>query len=708
MNILRNRKFVFAVLLVAVSSFVGGYMFRSADTPVVTEAEHVHADGEHDLEAHLDEDGKIVWTCSMHPQIQLPEPGKCPICFMELIPLKRREETGRQSLREIALSEDARKLAGIATEPVRRLDVAVETRMVGKVDYDETRVRNITAWTGGRVDKMYVDYTGGTVGKGQPMVSVYSPELLTAQAELIQAVKARRDLENSRLNLVRESAARTEAASREKLRLLGLTRAQIERVVREGEPSDHIILYAPQSGVVIRKDVNEGQYVKTGASIYSIADLSTLWVVLEAYESDLPWVALGQSVEFRTEAYPGKAFKGKVVYIDPLVNEKTRTVRVRLEVPNRDGSLKPGMLVRATQQKGGAEKRDGEAPLVIPASAPLVTGKRAVVYVASPDRPGVYEGREVVLGARANEYYIVKSGLQEGELVVTKGNFKIDSAVQIVAKPSMMNPSSGGAAPSGELPDLFASKLRLLARSFQQLSGVVETGDLSQTHLAFARFNKALRLIDGSELEGGAALRWKESAMLLGNDAILGAEAPDRARLRAIFAEMKAHYAVMGAAFKLDAPHPLASASFRSGLGRVFAAYEPLAGALAKDDAEAARAAAAKVSEALRQVNADELDGTSGGQWSEALGKMNDGLEAIRRGGGLEAIRAGFEPLSVGLSEAVLRFGADTGGPLYEMFCPMAFDYQGATWLQRDPKVRNPYFGTAMPSCGETNKQLAQ
>jgi Cu(I)/Ag(I) efflux system membrane fusion protein len=320
----------------------------------------------------------------------------------------------------------------------------------------------------------------------------------------------------------------------------------------------------------------------------------------------------------------------------------------------------------------------------------------------------VYEGREVVLGARANEYYIVKSGLQEGELVVTKGNFKIDSAVQIVAKPSMMNPSSGGAAPSGELPDLFASKLRLLARSFQQLSGVVETGDLSQTHLAFARFNKALRLIDGSELEGGAALRWKESAMLLGNDAILGAEAPDRARLRAIFAEMKAHYAVMGAAFKLDAPHPLASASFRSGLGRVFAAYEPLAGALAKDDAEAARAAAAKVSEALRQVNADELDGTSGGQWSEALGKMNDGLEAIRRGGGLEAIRAGFEPLSVGLSEAVLRFGADTGGPLYEMFCPMAFDYQGATWLQRDPKVRNPYFGTAMPSCGETNKQLAQ
>ena len=166
----------------------------------------------------------------------------------------------------------------------------------------------------------------------------------------------------------KNSATRTEEASREKLRLLGLTKSQIDKVVREGKPADHITLFSPQGGVVTSKDVNEGQYVKTGSKIYAIADLTTLWVILEAYESDLPWVDLDQQVEFQTEAYPGKIFKGKVVYIDPIVNEKTRTVRVRLAVPNKDGSLKPGMLVRSTQHKGGDKTDNADSPLVIPAS----------------------------------------------------------------------------------------------------------------------------------------------------------------------------------------------------------------------------------------------------------------------------------------------------------------------------------------------------
>ncbi|MGE4423069.1 MAG: efflux RND transporter periplasmic adaptor subunit [Pseudodesulfovibrio sp.] len=708
MSKFRNRKFAIIIVMVGVLTFAVGYMAHPTPDPGNGAEIHAKVDEDHDLEAHFDEDGKIVWTCSMHPQVRLPEPGKCPICFMDLIPLKLHEEKGRESLREITLSENARKLADITTEAVRRLDVAVATRMVGKVDYDETRVGNITAWAGGRVDKMYVDYTGDTVRKGQPMVSVYSPELLTAQAELIQAVKAKRDLKASSLDLVRDSAARTEKAAREKLRLLGLTKGQVDRVVREGKASDHITLYAPQSGVVIRKDVNEGQYVKTGASIYSIADLSSLWVVLEAYESDLPWVALGQSVEFRTDAYPGKVFKGKVVYIDPLVNEKTRTVKVRLVVSNKDGSLKPGMLVRATQRKGETAKKSGESPLVIPASAPLVTGKRAVVYVASPDKPGVYEGREVVLGAKAGDHYIVESGLKEGELVVTKGNFKIDSAVQIVAKPSMMNPASGSEAVDGELPSLFASKLGLLAQSFAELSDVVATEDLSQTHLAFARFNKALRLIDNSELEGAPALHWKESSMLLGNDAVLGAEAPSVERLRDIFTEMKGHYAQMASTFRLDpaAAGPRTPAVFRQQLGLVFTAYEPLAKALASDDADGARKAAAKVSQALGLIDDQVLDAPSRALWNEAQGKMNEGLTAISKGGDLVDIRAGLKPLSAGLSEAVLKLGADTDGPLYEIFCPMAFDYDGATWIQRDQDVHNPYFGTAMSTCGEINKQL--
>lgn len=262
MSKLRNIKVATIVILVSIIAFAAGYLIKGLDiAPPKEVAEHLETEGEHDLEAHFDEKGNITWTCSMHPQIQLPEPGKCPICFMELIPLKRKDEGEQTSIREITLSENARKLAGIDTEAVKRLDVAVETRMVGKVDYDETRVRNITAWTGGRVEQMYVDYTGSQVKKGQPMVSVYSPELLTAQAELIQAVKAMQNLKDSKLDLVRNSAARTEEAAREKLRLLGLTKGQIDQVIRRGKPSDQITLYAPQGGVVIRKDVNEGQYV---------------------------------------------------------------------------------------------------------------------------------------------------------------------------------------------------------------------------------------------------------------------------------------------------------------------------------------------------------------------------------------------------------------------------------------------------------------
>lgn len=703
-----NKKTILLTVTLVAVAFFAGYLLRDSG-PTAPQPGNVEEHAEHGLETSMNEEGEIIWTCSMHPQIQLPEPGKCPICFMDLIPLEKDDGGEKSSLREIRLSDNARKLAGITVEKVQRLDVAVETRMVGKVDYDETRVRAITAWTGGRIDRMYVDYTGSEVKKGQPMVSIYSPELLTAQAELIQAIKAVRELKNSNLDLVRKSASRTEKAAREKLRLLGLTRSQIDQVVTRGEPRDHVTLYSPLSGVVIDKEVNEGQYVKTGTKIYSVADLTNLWVVLEAYESDLPWIELGQQVVFRTEAYPGKSFSGEVVYIDPLVDEKTRTVRVRLSVDNSDRSLKPGMLVKAVQQNRAPETGGDESPLVIPASAPLITGKRAVVYVAGQGNDGTYEGREIVLGPRAGQHYIVKSGLEEGELVVTKGNFKIDSAVQIVAKPSMMNPSSVAAGSTDEeLPDLFKSKLKLLHESFLQLSQDVATEDMDKTHLAFGSFNKELRMIDGSSLEGDSALKWKEYSMLLSNDAILGAEAPNANRLRAIFAEMQSHYEQLRSAFKLDfkSAEKKAPEAFREQLGTVYAQYEPLAAALANDDLEGARRASEAVAAALQQVDASVLSGPSHNIWTEALTRMNDGIQAIRNASDLVGVRAGFEPLSSGMIDAVIKLSAETDGPMYEMFCPMAFDYEGATWLQSDQEVRNPYFGSAMLGCGEVNRQL--
>ena len=216
--------------------------------------------------------------------------------------------------------------------------------MVGKIEYDETRLAYITAWVSGRLDRLFVDFTGVEVNKGDHMVSIYSEQLYSAQEELIQALKYRSDRQNSTrfsspLDLV-ESA-------REKLRLLGITEKQIQEIEQRDKPSDHITIYSPVSGIVIEKLKQEGDRVRTGERIYTVADLSLLWMKMDAYESDLAWLRYGQEVEFTTEAYPGEVFRGKVAFIDPVLNEMTRTVKVRVNVSNDDGRLKPEMFASA-------------------------------------------------------------------------------------------------------------------------------------------------------------------------------------------------------------------------------------------------------------------------------------------------------------------------------------------------------------------------
>jgi Cu(I)/Ag(I) efflux system membrane fusion protein len=426
------------------------------------------------------------WTCSMHPQIRQPKPGKCPICFMDLIPVT--QENPQAAEREISFSNEALKLMEIETTPVERKFVEAQIYMVGKADYDESRVKYITAWVPGRIDRLYVDFTGIQVAKGDHMVYLYSPELVSTQAELLQSLAAQQKIKPESSELISRSTLATLEAAREKLKLLGLTEQQIQDIEKTGQATDHIIIYAPVGGIVIEKNVNQGTYVDTGTKIYTIADLSEVWVKLDAYESDLMWIRYGQEVEFTTEAYPGEIFKGRISFISPTLDPQTRTVKLRVNVQNPDGKLKPEMFVHAVVRSkvamGGnvmdpnmagkwicpmhpsvvketsgqcdicgmdlvtteslgyvSAQQPEQAPLVIPATAPLITGKRTVVYVRLPDpnKPS-FEGREVVLGPRAGDYYIVESGLAEGDTVVTKGNFKIDSALQIQAKPSMMNP----------------------------------------------------------------------------------------------------------------------------------------------------------------------------------------------------------------------------------------------------------------------------
>ena len=431
------------------------------------------------------------WTCSMHPQIRQPKPGKCPICFMDLIPVESSDHAGHASERQIAFSPEAIKLMDIETSIVERKFVEAEIRMVGKIDYDETRLQDVTAWVGGRIDRQYVDFTGTRVIKGDHMFDLYSPDLISAQAEYLQALKAVEKLTAESSELVRRSTQDTLEATTEKLRLLGLSKSQIQAIKQSDQASDHITINAPADGIVITKHVSEGAYVKTGTAVYTIANLSELWIQLDAYESDMMWIRFGQKVEFTTEAYPGNVFEGRITFISPTVDPATRTIKLRVNVDNTNGLLKPGMFVRAvvrskvagagliadsdfagkwicpmhpsvikdqpgqcdicqmdlvtTESLGYSEQTAGEhPPLVIPATAPLITGKRAVVYVQVPntEKP-TFEGRVVVLGPRAGNYYLVDEGLAEGEVIVTQGTFKIDSALQIQAKPSMMSPEGG-------------------------------------------------------------------------------------------------------------------------------------------------------------------------------------------------------------------------------------------------------------------------
>ncbi|MBU1073212.1 efflux RND transporter periplasmic adaptor subunit, partial [bacterium] len=385
-----------------------------------------------------------IWTCSMHPQIQLPAPGKCPICFMDLIPLEANDDDDLGP-RTLVLSEAAASLAEIQTTPVERRRISSRIRLIGEVTVDETRNRAISAWVPGRIDTLFIDFTGTEVAPGEPLVSLYSPTLYAAQAELLNALAAQGELRESPDPLMRRTAAATVASARERLRLWGLTSDQIAALEVRGTARHHLTIVSPLGGVVVHKNAVEGKYVEKGSMLYTVADLSRVWIAMAAYESDLVWLKEGQDVDFRVEALPGRTFSGTVIFIDPVLDPRTRTVLVRLDVDNGEGALKPGMFVHAVV---AAETDAAVPPLVIPASAPLITGERAVVYVRLPERDKpTFEGREIVLGPRAGDHYLVVSGLVEGELVVTKGNFKIDSALQIQAKPSMMNPSGGGPAP---------------------------------------------------------------------------------------------------------------------------------------------------------------------------------------------------------------------------------------------------------------------
>ncbi|NCD33826.1 MAG: efflux RND transporter periplasmic adaptor subunit [Spartobacteria bacterium] len=343
-----------------------------------------------------------------------------------------------------ALNPSSRQQAPseMVTWPVMRKAAYEEINLSGHMAFDESRLATISARFPGRIDRLSANYTGLSVREGDPLAELYSPEMTTAQQELYEAATLLQKTDSPALQKQADAA-------RAKLNVMGIDALQIREAELLGAITQHVTIGTPIRGMVIEKAVSEGEYVQTGTRLFTVADLSRLWVLLDGYERDAGRLRTGQPVELTTPALPGHVFEGLIAFVDPVLSNKTRTFGVRVEVDNAEGLLKPGMLAQARARvqldergrvmSAATKPRHSLNPLVIPASAPLLTGKGALVYVETGE--GHYEGREVTLGPRAGDVYIVLEGLNEGENVVVQGAFKLDGELQIMARPSMMNPT---------------------------------------------------------------------------------------------------------------------------------------------------------------------------------------------------------------------------------------------------------------------------
>lgn len=397
-----------------------GYLFFGGTSEPQTLQEHIS-------ETHTDEEGNVVYTCSMHPQIRENEPGNCPICGMELIPADdlNSDESGSLGPNAIQFSKAALALAEIETTPVKRGTPVVETRLPGKVAVNQNLVSNVTAHFPGRVRELYVDYTGDYVRKGQKLASIYSPELITAQRELLET--ARFKDQNPRLY---ESARR-------KLMLWEFPEATIDQIERSGEVMEELDFFSPVSGYVSQINISREDHIREGSMLYRIADLSKVWIEFEAYESAIGNLNNGDMVEFTVSSVPGQVYSGAVSFIQPFLSERSRTVEVRITADNPQNKMKPGMFAEGVI----SSRSDQKQQILIPRSAVLWTGSRSIVFVdVSTDETPAFEARQVTLGKKAGSDYVIESGLQPGEQVVTNGTFKVDAAAQLNDKLSMMNP----------------------------------------------------------------------------------------------------------------------------------------------------------------------------------------------------------------------------------------------------------------------------
>jgi Cu(I)/Ag(I) efflux system membrane fusion protein len=413
------------------STFFAGHGDRSHGSQENAEAAghsqdaHGHAEAvEHSHDTHEHIDGQI-WTCSMHPQIRQNEPGKCPLCAMDLIPVNASDGAENTDPEAIQLSEEAIALASVQTSIVRRGNPVKEIRLFGTIRPDERLIRSQVSHVDGRIERLLVNTVGETVRTGQTIAIIFSPDLLNAQQELIEAKK---------LAYIQPALL---TAAREKLRLRLLSDEQIAQIEQSGTASPGLEIKANVGGIVTARRIEQGDYVNQGSVLLDLADLSSVWGVFDAYEADLPYLKVGDRVDYTLRSLPGKTFSGKISFIEPMLDATTRTAKIRVETANPRGELKPEMFADAVVNSSPQHLTN---EIIIPRTAVLWTGRRSIVYVKQPgmDTP-TFKLREIELGPSLGDELIALSGIREGEEIVTRGVFVVDASAQLEGKSSMMN-----------------------------------------------------------------------------------------------------------------------------------------------------------------------------------------------------------------------------------------------------------------------------
>ena len=498
------KKYLSYTVLLITGLFIGWLLFgTSSDQEAVSKEEETTQTNQ-------------MWTCAMHPQIMQPDPGKCPICGMELIPATT--DSGGLTANQFKLTDHAMALANIQTEIVGIGNVTENTvTLSGRIDENEEANTVQISFFSGRIQGLNVNFTGEKIRKGQLLATIYSPELYAAQQELLTA------------STLRDSQPELYAAVRNKLKLWKLTDSQIDEIESSGKVKEYLPVFATVAGTVTEKLVEKGDFIKQGQPLLKIADLNTVWANFDVYENQLDYFRKGQTVLVRSNAHPNREFKGKVDFIDPVLQTNTRTVTLRVVLNNKNDIFKPGMFVSAEIKidKAGTSDR-----ISIPSSAVLWTGKRSVVYLKPIKDVPVFEMREVVLGNQVDDQYEVVEGLSSGDEIVTNGTFSVDAAAQLQGKKSMMNQKVSGSMKGHEthggiknvnqvaqkeagdtadrlhVPVQFQQQLNIVYNSYINIKDALVINDASEVTFAAKELLKGLEGTDMKLLDNEARHHW--------------------------------------------------------------------------------------------------------------------------------------------------------------------------------------------------------